>query len=379
MRAISRKSTSEIRVSIDSLINSLVWHKICIFNKLQEQLGCQANIHEVNLARLQLLPIYPVHQTEHTWQRRYAIHTYPVHCLFVCLVLPLSLFALPAMLVLEHFVPCWTAARLNRQQSHDQSVGIRRHLPLVIVAEPPESDVLLQVNDVCSNERWSRISAALLTEDHFVKDCPDRIYVCSIIVRLFFQNLRCHVERRTSKRLIDVLGQCFGQAEISNFDLAILEHNVGGLEIPVDEVGLDYGLEAPDDLVEVMECLFLRQPFPLFDILFQISALTILDDQVEFVGGLQHIVEPDNVIVVEILEGCDFLVEVCNLSGVQLHSVNNFDGDWELLFIVAQEDLSELALSEQFAGDLIVANVLTVLYRFHHIIGRWDATTLEIK
>jgi hypothetical protein len=76
--------------------------------------------------------------------------------------------------------------------------------------------------------------------------------------------------------MTEVLGEDLSQSKITDFNLPLFEHDVGRLEISMDELCFDYRPKTLDDLIEKLQSLLLLQPLLFFDVVAQVSSVAIL-------------------------------------------------------------------------------------------------------
>lgn len=123
-------------------------------------------------------------------------------------------------------------------------------------------------------------------------------------------------------------------------------------------------------LDEVLHGLLLFQSAALLEVLPERSSLRQLQNDVEIVLGLVHIMKPDDVLTFEPLHNLNLRVE-CVLGVLILLDFGfgyNFDGDFLLgLFLDALENLRECTFSEFVVEvDNILAYPLLIAGRIHH-------------
>jgi hypothetical protein len=87
------------------------------------------------------------------------------------------------------------------------------------------------------------------------------------------------------------------QSKINNLDIAIFEHNVGRLKIPMNDINLAHGIHGLDNLREYPNGFVLIKFRVGLDIFRQIATLTILQKNIEIRFCLFHINATDNVLV----------------------------------------------------------------------------------
>ena len=75
------------------------------------------------------------------------------------------------------------------------------------------------------------------------------------------------------------------------------------------DLALDEGLEGVEDLHEVLQRLLLGQLLLVFEIGEQVALVAVLEYEVDVVGGLLDVDEPDDVVVLAALEHLDLVLE----------------------------------------------------------------------
>lgn len=66
--------------------------------------------------------------------------------------------------------------------------------------------------------------------------------------------------------------------------------DVGKLEVPVHDLGLDEVPEGVEDLEEELNGLLLGEQFFGLDVLRQVALITVLEDEVEVITGLFNVI-----------------------------------------------------------------------------------------
>jgi len=77
-----------------------------------------------------------------------------------------------------------------------------------------------------------------------------------------------------------------------------MHKNIRQFEIPVHDFIFDKGLEGVENLNEEFNSLFFRDCLVFLEILRQISFVAVFKDEVEVVGCLFDVIQPDNVLIV---------------------------------------------------------------------------------
>jgi hypothetical protein len=89
--------------------------------------------------------------------------------------------------------------------------------------------------------------------------------------------------------------QRFTKSKISNFDITIIHENVIWLDISVHDIATRKNLECLDNLLEVEENSLLGEGSLLLHEFIESSTVAVLIDEVEVVGGFEHIDVLDDV------------------------------------------------------------------------------------
>ena len=154
------------------------------------------------------------------------------------------------------------------------------------------------------------LAEGLLPEQHLVDACPNGPDVCLAAVLAVGQHLRSHVERRAQHGIREVLPcQQLREAKVGNLDIALVQQDVGQLEVPVHNLVVDQALEAVEDLAEEHDGSLNRQGPLLLHLRQEVAPVTILQHEVVVVGGLFEGEQLDDVRVVTGLEHLDLVLE----------------------------------------------------------------------
>lgn len=106
------------------------------------------------------------------------------------------------------------------------------------------------------------------------------------------------MERRAGKGLHEFcVDELLGEAEISDFDHTILEQNIGGFEIAVDDLVHGEHLHPAHYLREDGHGLCLLQPAPGLDQLCECPLGAVLEEEVEVIFCFFDIDQVDDVVV----------------------------------------------------------------------------------
>ena len=84
-----------------------------------------------------------------------------------------------------------------------------------------------------------------MSEQHLIKDDSQRPNICFIGVDLAFENFRGHVDGGAEHGFSHFVrrSEVFAEAEISEFDDAVVEENIVGLKVPMHDIVLVEDLE----------------------------------------------------------------------------------------------------------------------------------------
>jgi hypothetical protein len=124
------------------------------------------------------------------------------------------------------------------------------------------------------------------------------------------QNFGGHVERGAEHGVRKLLiGEKLGEAEVSDFDFAVVHEDVGEFEIAVHDLVLVECLEGIEDLDEELDRFLLGEGLVLLEVLGEVALVAVFEDEVEIVGSLLDVVELDDVSIIAGLEHLDFVLE----------------------------------------------------------------------
>ena len=134
--------------------------------------------------------------------------------------------------------------------------------------------------------------------EHFVEDDADGPNIGLVGVDLAVEDFGGHVDGGAQHgfRHLGFL-ETFAEAEITNFEDAIVEEDVIGLEVPMHDVVLVEDLEGFEELFEDEEGFFFLEGVFLPEEPLQSAAVAVLVDEVEVVLGFEHVVVGDDVFV----------------------------------------------------------------------------------
>lgn len=120
----------------------------------------------------------------------------------------------------------------------------------------------------------------------------------------------------------------FGETEVGNLGPAVVQEDIGGLNVPVRDSHL---LQVPESVVEVQNNSFdfgLSEVLLLLEALVEVSFIAELSDDVAVAFGEESLVEVEDVGVVQGLQYLDLLVDQFLQSfGLEFVQGDDFDGD----------------------------------------------------
>lgn len=105
------------------------------------------------------------------------------------------------------------------------------------------------------------------------------------------------------------MGEQLGEPEIGDLDVAVVEEDVGELEVAVHDLVLDEGLEGVEDLAEVLDDLVLRQQSLPAHLGQHVAPVAVLQHEVVVVRGLLEGVQLDDEGVVAGLEHLNLVLQ----------------------------------------------------------------------
>lgn len=193
-----------------------------------------------------------------------------------------------------------------------------------------------------------------IAKQHFVEHDSDRPDIALCRVRTLFKDLRRHVYW-TAHAALEHLGSeivnILRESEICDFVDAVLDENVGRLQVSVDNFFLHELCEAREDLPDHVEG-FIFAEAPTLDKFAKIASGAELGDDVQAVLAGEHVSEAHDVGMVEALhevdlgEDCVFEVAIVG-EGLQ---VDFLDGNVLLgLIVLALIDLAVNTLAKAVA------------------------------
>ena len=153
---------------------------------------------------------------------------------------------------------------------------------------------------------------------HLIENDPEGPDIRPVVVYRPLQYFWSHVNGRAHHGLGHLVFEHFlAEPKIGYLDDPVMEQNVVGLEIPVQDLFFVEQLEGRPELVKYLEGVILRQSFFDLDIVAQSAPIAVLVDQVVVVGGPQHLIEPDDVGMADLGQNIDLVVgKFAELGGV---------------------------------------------------------------
>ena len=145
--------------------------------------------------------------------------------------------------------------------------------------------------------------------EHFVENETKSPNITLGSVGLIFQYLKGHVQRGTNNGLdLLIFGYFFSKTKISNLENFILDHDIGGFQIPVDNTFSNKYQEPITNLGQHVDTKFLIELFFWHYDLGDISIAQFLNDVVIF-ATFHDVNKLDDVWVVYWLHDLDLLEE----------------------------------------------------------------------
>ena len=181
-----------------------------------------------------------------------------------------------------------------------------------------------------------------------------------------------------------------GESKICDFVGLVLDEDIGGFEVPVDDGVLVQVLIAADELLDDDNGLGLWQFLALFENVLEAALVAQLLEEVDVVGGLLHVIQLHDVLVLDRLHNLDLvlqrlveflriLLDVGSRDGLHRDEVTGADvcalvdlpigAAADLLVDVDDERLDELVVgSAQLRGLLLDLRYLALVDLIRHSI-----------
>lgn len=100
-------------------------------------------------------------------------------------------------------------------------------------------------------------------------------------------------------RHVLITQKCLAEAEICDLDHSIVQQDVGGLQVSVQNIVLEETLEPIQDLGEDMQGFLFCENLLLLDNVFKRAAVAVFVDKIDIVLGSEHFYELDDVDVAD--------------------------------------------------------------------------------
>lgn len=204
-----------------------------------------------------------------------------------------------------------------------------------------------------------------LPENHLVKADSHRPQISFIGVTDIspgIEQFRCHRDWRAQLRGCH-LRATFGEAEVSDDDLVIIEENICQLKVSMHNLVFVKFLESVHYLFEEVHTLLLSKALIFLHVVLQISVVAVVDDQVIVVSGLEVLIEMEDVRVLDLAHHSHLCVEELSQLRIFIYLgfIDGFDGvDFVGGLVGCFVHYAKLALS-QFRDEQVVANLFHFL------------------
>lgn len=197
--------------------------------------------------------------------------------------------------MLVELTPVDSLGGVHLQHPLEQILGLPTHLRRVLgVREleiPPmiPFDHSFQIIDPLGREGQPIVEK--LVENH--PDRPDITFIGigGLLVHKYFWG---HIER-SAKSSIRHKRAFFGEAKVSNDESALMKEEISQLEVPMHDAVFVELVEPGKHLLEQEDCFALRGGAVDFEVVFEVSALAVVGDHVVVVGGLEQVVQVEDV------------------------------------------------------------------------------------
>ena len=192
--------------------------------------------------------------------------------------------------------------------------------------------------------------------DHLVEAAPQGSDIRLGVVALPLQDFGGHVEGRPQNGVAQkVVADDFGKTEIRDFDVLVVEQNVGQFEIAVHDFVLADFSEALQNLQKEIHGLLFRKSLLLLQEVLQVSLVAVLQHQVDVVLGLFDVDEFDDEGAVQDLQDFDFALQELELALGESALFDHFDGHHGVGGEVSgPEDGAELPPADFLFQDVVV-------------------------
>lgn len=152
------------------------------------------------------------------------------------------------------------------------------------------------------------------TEKELIKDDSHGPYVTFGRISASVEDFRTHIHRTADQRLMDLLEfstflEELGKAKVSKFVSLVLDEDVGGFEVPVDDRVLMQVAIATDELFDDDESFRLGHFLAFFEYVLEGAFVAELLEKIDVIRRLLDIVKFDDVRVFDGLHDLDLVFE----------------------------------------------------------------------
>ena len=189
-------------------------------------------------------------------------------------------------------------------------------------------------------------------EEHFVEDHPQGPNISLGCVDLSSEHLWRHVDGRPqhSRSHVPLPQQVLAKSKVSQLQDTVVEEDVVGLQVPMHDVELVENLERLHQLGKDSQRLLLPELSLLLQLAVESLAIAELVNEVEVVGGFEHLDKLDDVgALLDPGEVPDLIGRAFLEAGVLLELLDGDDLDGILLLSEVVDplvDLAEAALAQ---------------------------------
>lgn len=205
--------------------------------------------------------------------------------------------------VLDELLGSDALSVLNGEHASHQHLQILTHWNLGGEAKDGIIDQTHQLRD-CALLVWAN------SEQHLVQNDSQRPDVRPYVVDESLEHFWRHVDGRPDHGLrhVTLLQQLLAEPEIGQLDHPVVEEDIGGLEVSMQNVFGMQRLEGIPQLVENLDSFLLVEPALGLDVLSQRSTVTELIDEIVVVGSTEHLDELDDVGMADLGQNGDLVV-----------------------------------------------------------------------
>lgn len=199
--------------------------------------------------------------------------------------------------------------------------------------------------------------------EHFVEDDPQRPNICSDVVDESFEDLRGHVDGWTHHGLghIVFFEELLAETKICQFHDAVVEEDVGGFEISMQDVFCVEFFKGAPELQENLEGFSFCKFSLGLDVLCKSAAVAELVDQIVVVGSSEHLNELDDVDMVDFAEDGDLVIGELAQFGCMFEFLHVHDLHCKhslCLAVLCLVDVAVLPLTYLFKQNVILNNLV---------------------